>query len=149
MGKFVKGDRKHMALIRSKNTKPEVIVRKYLFQNGFRYRIHAKKLPGTPDIVLKKYKTVIFINGCFWHGHINCSIYKIPKTNPEWWKSKISKNQQNDVQHKLQLRIMGWHVMTLWECQLKSNQREEVLKAMIYLLEKTFLDDLRSKKSQN
>ena len=89
--------RRCMSSIRSTDTKPEIIVRKFLFNEGFRYRLHTKKLPGSPDIVLAKYKTVIFINGCFWHGHEGCKYYVLPKTNTEFWKEKIGKNKERDL----------------------------------------------------
>ena len=125
---------KCMSHIRSKNTKPEMIVRRYLFQHGFRYRVHVKKLPGTPDIVLKKYRTVIFVNGCFWHGHEGCKYYVLPKSNTEFWQKKIERNQERDLEERIQLRDMGWHVIQLWECQLKPKVREENLQGLVYTL---------------
>lgn len=111
----------NMSMIRGKNTKPEIIVRNYLFSRGFRYRINVKKLPGTPDIVLKKYKTVIFINGCFWHGHNGCRKFVLPKTNTEWWLNKIKTNQLRDQQQYNLLENMDWHVIVIWECSLHKN----------------------------
>ena len=105
----------NMSMIRGKNTKPEIIVRSYLFSRGFRYRINVKKLPGTPDIVLKKYKTVIFINGCFWHGHNGCRKFVLPKTNTEWWLNKIKTNQLRDQQQYNLLENMDWGVIVIWE----------------------------------
>ena len=103
----------NMSMIKSKNTKPEIIVRRYLFSSGFRYRINVKKLPGTPDVVLKKYKTVVFINGCFWHGHNECRKFTLPKTNTEWWLNKIKTNQVRDQQQYNLLKDMGWHVIII------------------------------------
>jgi DNA mismatch endonuclease, patch repair protein len=109
----------NMSRIRSKDTKPEMLVRRFLHANGFRYRLHDKKLPGKPDIVLPKYKTVIFIHGCFWHGHQGCKYYVVPKTRTEWWLTKISSNITNDSKASLQLEKEGWKVIHLWECELK------------------------------
>src|SRR5205085_9578113 len=95
------------------------LVRKYLFSKGFRYRLHDKKLPGRPDIVLKKYKTAILINGCFWHGHAGCRYFVIPKTRTEWWLEKISKNISNDNINSEKLIEAGWRIITIWECELK------------------------------
>lgn len=108
-----------MSRIRAKNTKPEIIVRKYLFSQGFRFRIHKTDLPGKPDIVLKKYNTIILINGCFWHGHKNCKIFKLPKTQQEYWTPKIEKNILNLSRNKKRLKLLGWKVIEVWECQLK------------------------------
>ena len=110
----------NMSQIRGKNTKPEEIVRKYLFSLGFRYRKNDPRLPGKPDIVLPKYKTVIFINGCFWHGHEGCRYFVWPKNNSEFWKEKISGNIQRDQQNTKRLIEQGWHVIVIWECDLKS-----------------------------
>lgn len=117
----------NMSQIRSKDTKPELIVRKFLFSHGFRYRLHDKKLPGRPDIVLPKYKTVIFVNGCFWHGHENCKYFVLPKTKINWWHDKINKTIQNDIDYKNELESNGWKILTIWECQLKPYEREKTL----------------------
>ena len=117
----------NMSRIRNKDTKPEIIVRKYLHSNGFRYRLHDKSLPGKPDIVLKKYNTVIFINGCFWHGHQNCKYFVIPKTRTEWWLEKINRNITNDEVNSCKLRESGWNIITMWECELKPNKRDNTL----------------------
>lgn len=106
-----------MSKIRGKDTKPELILRKALFARGFRYRVHCK-LPGKPDIVLRKYKTVIFVNGCFWHGHRNCKYATMPKSNTDFWQSKILANQRRDELHTLQLEANGWNVLTIWECEI-------------------------------
>ncbi|SHE99215.1 T/G mismatch-specific endonuclease [Bacteroides luti] len=130
----------NMSMIKGKNTKPEMIVRKYLFSKGFRYRVNVKELPGKPDIVLRKYRTVIFINGCFWHGHEGCKYFVMPKTRTEWWSAKIDKNIARDNIEKILLRKNGWHVMVLWECQLKPKKREGTLSEVVLLLEKTLLE---------
>lgn len=117
----------NMSCVKSKNTKPEIWVRKYLFACGFRYRINVKKLPGTPDIVLPKYKTAIFVNGCFWHGHKNCRYFVIPKTRTEWWLDKINRNIDRDQANILALKKSGWRVITIWECQLKPAIRDDTL----------------------
>jgi len=109
----------NMSRIRSKDTKPELIVRKFLFSKGFRYRLNDKRLPGKPDIVLPKYKTVIFIHGCFWHGHKGCRYYVVPKTKTEWWLAKINANVSNDKKSIETLTQNGWKVLEIWECQLK------------------------------
>jgi DNA mismatch endonuclease (patch repair protein) len=112
----------NMSMIKGKNTKPEIQVRKYLHANGFRFRLNDKKLPGKPDIVLKKYNTVIFVNGCFWHGHKNCKYFKLPKTRTEWWKQKIEKNRLNDKIKIKQLKESGLNVIVIWECELKNER---------------------------
>ena len=132
---------KCMSRIRSKNTKPELLVRHHLFAHGFRYRINVKRLPGTPDIVLRKYRTVIFVNGCFWHGHEGCPLFVIPKTNTHFWRTKIERNQQRDMEERIQLRMMGWHVIVLWECQLKPKTREATLQSLVHTLHQILLDN--------
>ena len=104
----------NMSQIKGKNTKPEILVRKFLFSNGFRYRINYKKLPGKPDIVLPKYKTVILVNGCFWHGHEDCKYFVIPKTRKEWWLDKIKATKQRDEKNKTVLTELGWTVYIIW-----------------------------------
>lgn len=111
----------NMSMIKGKNTKPEIIVRKFLHGNGLRYRLNDKRLPGKPDIVLTKYKTVIFVNGCFWHGHENCKYFVIPKTRTEWWLEKIAKTKERDLKSKKTLENLGWKVITFWECSTKHN----------------------------
>jgi len=117
----------NMSRIKGKDTKPEMVVRRFLFANGFRYRLHVKKLPGKPDIVLPKYKTVIFINGCFWHGHEGCKYFVVPKTRTEWWLEKIEKTIENDKIKQQELINLGWHIIAIWECKLKPNFRESTL----------------------
>ena len=111
----------NMSRIKGKNTKPEMLVRKFLFANGYRYRLNVKTLPGKPDIVLPKYKTVIFINGCFWHGHEGCRYFVIPKTRTEWWIEKITGTQKRDREAENQLNELGWKVIIVWECELKKD----------------------------
>ncbi len=125
-----------MSHIRNKDTKPELIVRKYLFARGYRYRKNCCRLPGTPDIVMRKYGVVIFIHGCFWHGHEDSHI---PKTNTEFWRRKIERNRKRDADNKEKLKQMGWSVMTIWECQLKPAQREKTLMEMEMLINKCYL----------
>ena len=110
----------NMSRIKGTNTKPEMLVRKFLFSKGFRYRINDKKLPGKPDIVLPKYKTVIFVNGCFWHEHENCKYFTLPKTRTEWWKEKIEKTKITDFVKQEELIKMGYKVQIIWECEVKS-----------------------------
>lgn len=117
----------NMSRIRATETKPEETVRKYLFSRGLRYRKNVKTLPGKPDIVLPKYKTVIFVNGCFWHGHTNCRYFVIPKTNTEFWEEKIKTNIARDNRVAENLSSQGWNVLTVWECELKKPIREETL----------------------
>jgi DNA mismatch endonuclease (patch repair protein) len=134
---------KVMAQIKSKNTKPELIVRRFLFAHGYRYRLHEKRLPGTPDIVMRKYGLVIFVHGCFWHGHEVDG--HLPKSNTAFWEAKISRNKIRDNRCKEQLRQMGWQVMTLWECQLKPAVREKTLNEMLYLINHAYLERFRQK----
>ena len=121
----------NMSRIRSKNTKPELIVRKFLFSKGFRYRINVKNLPGTPDIVLPKYKTVIFVHGCFWHGHEGCRYFVIPKSRTEWWQKKIQRNIDLDYENTNKLINFGWKVIGVWECQLKPKEKIKFLNELI------------------
>lgn len=128
----------NMSRIRSKNTKPEMAVRKYLFAHGFRYKLHSKDLPGKPDIVLPKYGTVIFVHGCFWHGHEGCKYFVVPKTKTEWWLNKIARNKQLDKEHVKQLKEDKWNVIMLFECKLKKDKIDSTLKALIKKLNKNF-----------
>ena len=118
----------NMSCIKGKGTKPEEIVRKYLFSQGFRYRKNDKRLPGTPDIVLPKYKTVIFVNGCFWHGHEGCKYFVWPKNNEDFWKKKIEDNISRDQKSIELLESQGWNVIMVWECELKKVFIDETLK---------------------
>ena len=144
-----------MAAIRSKDTKPEMIVRRGLWSRGFRYRLNHKRLPGHPDLVLRKYRTCIFVNGCFWHGHNvalpqidngewiieNSECCKIPKTNREFWVAKIRRNKERDKEEQRKLAEMGWHCITVWECELKPSKREETLDSIAFTLNHIWLQD--------
>ncbi len=120
-----------MSRIKGKDTKPEMLVRKFLFSNGIRYRLHDKKLPGKPDMVFPKYKKVVFIHGCFWHGHENCKYFVVPKTRTEWWLNKINSNKKKDIESVHALKKHGWKVLTIWECELKPNNKDRKLKSII------------------
>ncbi|SMD08354.1 very short patch repair endonuclease [Pedobacter nyackensis] len=121
----------NMSRIRGKDTKPELLVRRFLHAHGFRYRIHLKDLPGKPDIVLRKYKTVIFVHGCFWHGHHNCKYAAIPETRSEWWKAKINGNIIRDNKDSKFLKEQGWNVIILWTCDLMKSTRNKKLLSLI------------------
>ena len=160
-----------MAAIHSKGTKPEMIVRRGLWKRGFRYRLNHKRLPGKPDLVLRKYRTCIFVNGCFWHGHhvalpqidngkltiengaapgkivnfqfsiVNSVCCKIPKTNREFWVAKIRRNKERDKEEQRRLAEMGWHCITVWECELTPKRREETLESLAFTLNHIYLQD--------
>ena len=159
-----------MAAIRSKDTKPEMIVRRGLWKRGFRFRLNHKRLPGHPDLVLRKYRTCIFVNGCFWHGHrsltptpsipsgarppvafpkgegseytlTDSACCKIPKTNREFWVAKIRRNKERDREEQKQLAAMGWHCITVWECELTPKKREETLESIAFTLNHIYLQD--------
>ena len=159
---------KNMASIHSKDTKPEMIVRRGLWSRGFRYRLNHKRLPGHPDLVLRKYRTCIFVNGCFWHAHLvnfspnessefsveslesveskkwvveSSPCCKIPKTNREFWVNKIRRNKERDKEEQHQLAAMGWHCITVWECELKPSKREETLESIAFTLNHIWLQD--------
>ena len=153
----------NMAAIHSKDTKPEMIVRRWLWKRGFRYRLNHRGLPGHPDLVLRKYRTCIFVNGCFWHGH-KCSLTpdpspkgegrmdlvsseccRIPKTNREFWVKKIRRNKERDKEEQQQLAAMGWHCITVWECELTPKKREETLESLAFTLNHIYLQDRRCK----
>lgn len=136
---------RNMAAIRGKDTKPELLVRKFLFSRGFRYRLNHPRLPGHPDIVLRKYRTVIFVNGCFWHGHENCRYFRLPKTNVDFWKNKIERNRERDKEEQHRLAEMGWHCVTVWECQLKPKVRARTLESLAYTLNHIFLEDRKTR----
>lgn len=121
----------NMSRIRSKDTKPEMLVRRFLFSHGFRYRLHDKSLSGKPDIVLAKYKTVIFIHGCFWHGHEGCRYFVVPKTRTEWWLNKISKNIAKDAASGSVLHEAGWKVLILWGCALRKGAADSTLSLLL------------------
>lgn len=121
----------NMSQIKGKDTKPEILVRKFLFANGFRFRLHDKKLPGKPDVILKKYKTVIFINGCFWHGHQGCKYFVMPKTRTDWWEEKIGKNKSNDEKNEAALEVLGWKIITVFGCELKKDNKDATLNTLL------------------
>ncbi|MCW4001533.1 MAG: DNA mismatch endonuclease Vsr [Candidatus Bathyarchaeota archaeon] len=121
----------NMSQIRGKNTKPEILVRKFLFSQGFRFRLHDKKLAGKPDIVLPKYRTVIFVNGCFWHGHEGCRYFVIPKTRTEWWVDKIEYNKVSDAHNFQVLQQLGWNVLIIFECELRKYNRDKTLNELV------------------
>lgn len=147
----------NMAAIRGKDTKPELIVRRGLWKRGFRYRLNHKRLPGHPDLVLRKYRTCVFVNGCFWHGHgvvltsdhepltiENSACCKIPKTNRDFWVAKIRRNKERDKEEKKKLAAMGWHTITVWECELTPRRREETLDSIAFTLNRIWLQDHRT-----
>jgi DNA mismatch endonuclease (patch repair protein) len=124
----------NMRQIKGKDTKPEMLVRRFLHSKGFRYRLHVKNLPGKPDIVLPKYKTVIFINGCFWHGHKGCKYFKIPETRTEWWKDKIYETKKRDKRKYMELKKSEWKVLIIWECEIK-HKKEQILESLLKSLQ--------------
>lgn len=121
----------NMSRIKGKKTKPEEVVAKYLFANGFRYRRNVKGLPGTQDIVLKKYRTVIFVNGCFWHCHEGCKWFVLPETNAEFWKKKFDCNRERDKQNYKKLQDDGWNVIIVWECEIRHSDRKMRLETLV------------------
>jgi DNA mismatch endonuclease (patch repair protein) len=121
----------NMSQIKGKDTKPEILVRKFLFANGFRYKLHDKNLPGRPDIILPKWKTIIFVNGCFWHGHVNCKYFVLPKTNTEFWVNKIESNKKRDTINSSKLRKEKWKIIRIYECQLRGLIREKTLSRVL------------------
>ena len=149
----------NMAAIHGKDTKPEMVVRRWLWSHGFRYRLNDKRLPGKPDVVMRKYKTCIFVNGCFWHGHNvakprmsdvrgkmedvleSSECCKIPKTNREFWVKKIQRNQERDHEVMRKLAQIGWHSITIWECELKPKHREQTLESLAFTLNHILLQD--------
>lgn len=136
---------KCMSKIHSKDTKPELIVRHHLYSRGYRYRKNVRRLPGTPDIVMRKYGVVIFIHGCFWHGHD--SHFRLPKTNLDFWQKKIARNRQRDAESIEKLRLMGWNVITVWECQLAPHNRQRTLAEIERLINSCYLQRQQSKTS--
>lgn len=130
--KFPADRSRNMTAIKGKDTKPEMIVRKYLFSRGLRFRVQVRKLPGTPDIVLPKYKTVVFVNGCFWHGHEGCKYFRLPKSNVEFWKEKIERNIERDKESEMALLDLGWKVIRVWECELRNKANREATLNKIY-----------------
>lgn len=117
-----------MAAVRGRDTKPEMLVRRYLHGRGLRFRVNVKRLPGSPDIVFRKYRTVLFVDGCFWHGHQGCRFFKLPQTNTDFWRQKINMNMARDYANTVDLRLAGWRVVRVWECELKpAATRQQVL----------------------
>ncbi len=144
MDKLTKEQRHRcMAAIHSRGTRPELLVRRYLFARGFRYRLNHPGLPGRPDVVLTKYRTVVFVNGCFWHGHEECGGYRLPKTNTDFWRRKIERNRERDAEERRELARMGWHCVTVWECQLRPALRERTLEGLVCTLSRIYLADRR------
>lgn len=135
----------NMSRIRGKDTKPEELVRKYLFSQGFRYRKNDARLPGKPDIVLPKYKTVIFVNGCFWHAHEGCKYFVWPQNNASFWKKKIESNVNRDKNNFELLSNMGWRVVTIWECELKKSKAYERLAQLEQQLRDTNVNPKKEK----
>ena len=146
---------RNMAAIKGKDTKPEIVVRKFLWANGFRYRLNHPRLPGKPDVVLLKYRTCVFVNGCFWHGHDvhtistgmdaidieNSECCKVPHTNRGFWVKKILRNKERDVEVQKRLAEMGWHCITIWECELKPKLRTQTLERLAFTLNSIYLKD--------
>ncbi len=142
-----------MSSIKSEGTKPEMIVRRWLWNRGYRYRINSKRLPGSPDLVLRKYRTCIFVNGCFWHGHgirvesgtiivdKTYSCFRLAKNNIKYWESKVIKNKERDRKVQKELAKMGWHCITVWECELKPSKREATLESLAFTLNRIWLQD--------
>ncbi len=126
----------NMSMIRSKDTKPEIMVRKFLLGNGFRYKLHDKMLPGKPDLVFPKYKTVVFIHGCFWHGHEGCKYFVVPKTRTQWWLEKINRNKQLDTENLRKLKNLGWRILTVFECKLRPRNVDKTLNQLATRLTK-------------
>ena len=129
--KFSKETRSHvMSRIRGKDTKPEILVRSYLFSRGLRFRKNDRRYPGSPDIVLPKYNTIVFVHGCFWHFHDGCKYAKMPKSNVDYWKKKLCRNKDRDERNQKELEAMGWNVIIVWECELKKDKREQTLEEL-------------------
>ena len=124
----------NMSRIRGKDTTPERMVRSALHAEGFRFRLNDAKLPGKPDIVLPKYRTLIFVDGCFWHGHSGCRYFVVPGTRTQWWLNKISTNKRNDIAKRKKLRNLGWRVIVIWECRLRPGKRDQTLLKLVKTL---------------
>lgn len=127
----------NMSRIRGTDTKPEMLVRRFLHSKGMRYRLHNKKLPGKPDLTLAKYHTVIFLNGCFWHGHEGCKYFVMPKTRSEWWKEKIEETIKRDNKAMKDLKELGWNSIVVWECELRKEKRDSALNNLYNVFDKT------------
>lgn len=121
----------NMSRIAGKDTQPEILARKFLFSKGFRYKLHDRTLSGKPDMVFPKYRTVLFIHGCFWHGHEGCKYFVIPKTRRKWWIEKIKRNKQLDAEHNKELKHLGWKIITIFECKLRPMSRDKTLNQLV------------------
>lgn len=128
-----------MSQIRGKTTKPELRVRNWLWHHGYRYRLNVKSVPGKPDIVLRRYRTAIFVNGCFWHGHEECGNFTVPKSNTEFWMAKITRNKERDKRNYKELQYAGWNVIVIWECQLKPSIIESTMRNVEHSLNRNIL----------
>ncbi|WP_149524576.1 very short patch repair endonuclease [Sphingobacterium hotanense] len=126
----------NMSRIKGTDTKPEMLLRKYLHAHGIRYRLHNKNLPGKPDLTLAKYHTVIFVNGCFWHGHKGCKYFVLPKTRTEWWRDKIEETIKRDIKAMKDLKESGWNSTVIWECELKPEKRNTTLENILFTITK-------------
>lgn len=129
-----------MSKVHGKATKPELLARQWLWSHGYRYRLNVKSVPGKPDIILRRYRTAIFVNGCFWHGHEGCSKYTIPKSNTDFWINKVSRNKERDKRNYNDLYNAGWHVIVIWECQLKKNNIDETMRSVEHMLSQYLLE---------
>lgn len=129
-----------MSRIRGKATKPELLVRRWLWDHGYRYRLNVNSVPGKPDVILRKYRTAIFVNGCFWHGHEGCDKYSIPKTNTAFWKAKVTRNRERDQRNYKDLHDAGWHVIIIWECQLKKSIIDSTMYDVEHMLNRFLLE---------
>jgi len=132
-----------MSRIRSSGTKPELAVRRWLWSHGYRYRLNVRSVPGSPDIVLRRYRTAIFVNGCFWHGHEGCSRFRIPQSNTAFWEKKIARNRSRDERNYAELRQNGWQVVVVWECQLQASVMEHTMREVEVLLNENLLAHYR------
>ncbi len=128
-----------MSHIRSKATKPEMVVRRWLWAHGYRYRLNVKSVPGKPDIVMRKYRTAIFVNGCFWHGHEGCKQFVLPKTNTAFWRNKIEYNRARDQKNYDTLINAGWQVIVLWQCKLTKQELEQTMQSVVVALNQNLL----------
>ncbi len=131
-----------MSRIRGRDTKPELVVRRWLWRQGFRYRLYVKSLPGRPDIVMRKWKTVILVNGCFWHGH-DCNKRR-PATNAQFWQEKIDRNRERDARNQALLQAAGWNVIVIWECQLTSKRRMDTLRKLDLIMSRIVLEQIHA-----
>ena len=138
-----------MSRIRSKATKPELLVRRWLWAHGYRYRLNVRSVPGKPDIVMRKYRTAIFVNGCFWHGHEGCAMFVMPKSNTDFWKNKIENNRKRDQRNYSILIENGWQVLVVWQCQLSKDSLENTMQSVAIALNENLIRKLSYFCSQN